>query len=101
MKLLLITSIAEYSNEVKEILKKARVKTYSYRNVIGYSNNANEALETNWFGGEMYENDSMLFYAFVPKENTDIICDAVADFNAKQETLSHIHVAILQIEKTN
>ena len=49
----------------------------------------------------MYENDSILFYAFVPKENTDVICDAVAAFNARQETLSHIHVAVLQIEKTN
>ncbi len=101
MKLLLITSIAEYSSEVKQILKSANVKTYSYRNVIGYRNTADEALESNWFGGEMYENESILFYAFVPKENTDLICSAVAAFNVRQETLSHIHVAVLKIEKTN
>ena len=101
MKLLIITSIAEYSSEVKQILKKASVKTYSYRDVVGYRNTAEEAIESNWFGGEMYENESILFYAFVAKENTDILCDSVADFNAKQETLSHIHVAVLNIEKSN
>ena len=49
----------------------------------------------------MNENESIMFYAFVEKENVDIVCSAITEFNAKQETLSHIHSAILNIERSN
>jgi hypothetical protein len=101
MKLLLITAVAEFGKEVKQILKKAKVKTYSYKEVIGYRNASEDALESNWFGTEMNENESIMFYAFVQKENVELVCDAVAEFNSKQETLSHIHTAVLNIEKSN
>ncbi len=101
MKLLLITAVAEFGKEVKQILKKANVKTYSYREVVGYRNASEDALGTNWFGTEMNENESILSYAFVQKENVDKVCADVSSFNAKQKTLSHIHVAVLNIEKSN
>jgi len=101
MKLLLITAVAEFGKEVKQILKKANVKTYSYKEVTGYRNASEDALGSNWFGTEMNENESIMFYAFVEKENVDIVCSAITEFNAKQETLSHIHSAIINIEKSN
>ncbi len=101
MKLLLITAVAEFEKEVKQILKKAQVKTFSYREVTGYRNTSEDAIESNWFGSEMNENESIMFYAFVEKENVDLVLNLVAEFNAKQETLSHIHTAILNIEKFN
>ena len=101
MKLLLITAVSEFEKEVKQILKKGNVKTYSYKEVIGYRNASEDALGSNWFGTEMNENESIMFYAFVEKENVDIVCSAITEFNAKQETLSHIHSAVLNIEKSN
>jgi nitrogen regulatory protein PII len=101
MKLLLITAVSEFEKEVKNILKKAQVKTYSYKEVTGFRDASDDAIESNWFGTEMNENESILFYAFVAKENVNIVCESVKEFNAKQETLSHIHIAILNIEKTN
>lgn len=101
MKLLLITAIAEFSKEVKQILKIANVKNYSYQEVVGYRNASYDAINSNWFGTEMNENESVMFYAFVDKENVDLVFDAVTEFNSKQETLSHIHTAIINIEKSN
>lgn len=101
MKLLLITAVAEFEKEVKQILKKAQVKTFSYREVTGYRNTSEDAIESNWFGTEMNENESIMFYAFVEKEKVDMVCFAINEFNAKQETLSHIHSAVLNIEKSN
>jgi nitrogen regulatory protein PII len=101
MKLLLITAIAEFGKEVRQILKVANVKNYSYQEVVGYRNASHEAINTNWFGTEMNENESIMFYAFVEKENVDLVCDAVTEFNSKQESQSHIHTAILNIEKSN
>lgn len=101
MKLLLITAIAEFEKEVKQILKKAQVKTFSYREVTGYRNTSEDAIESNWFGAEMNENESILFYAFLPKENVDLVFNLITEFNSQQETLSHIHSVILNIEKSN
>ncbi|MFY8180813.1 MAG: P-II family nitrogen regulator [Flavobacterium sp.] len=101
MKLLIITAVAEFEKEVKQILKKAQVKTFSYREVTGYRNTSEDAIESNWFGTEMNENESIMFYAFVEEENVDMVCRAITEFNAKQETLSHIHSAVINIEKSN
>ena len=101
MKLLLITAIAEFGKEAKQILKNAQVKNYSYQEVVGYRNTTQDALNSNWFGTEMNENESIMFYAFVEKENVDLVFDAVTEFNSKQESQSHIHTAILNIEKSN
>lgn len=101
MKLLLITAVSEFEKEVKQILKKSQVKTFSFREVTGYRNTSEDAIESNWFGSEMNENESIMFYAFVPKENVDMVFSAILEFNSNQETLSHIHSAILNIEKTN
>ncbi len=101
MKLLLITAVSEFENEVKQILNKAQVKTFSYREVTGYRNTSEDAIESNWFGTERNENESIMFYAFVEKENVDAVFNAIGIFNSKQETLSHIHSAVLNIEKSN
>jgi Icc-related predicted phosphoesterase len=50
------------------------------------------------------EGDSEIFKALAKKaekENVDLVCDAVTEFNSKKESQSHIHTAILNIEKSN
>lgn len=101
MKLLLITSIREFSKEIKSILKKAEVTHYSYKKVIGFRDASELSIQENWFASEMNESKSILFYAFVKKENVDIVFEKVEAFNKKQESDSTIHIAILNIEKTN
>lgn len=101
MKLLIITAIKEFEKEIKQQLKKAKVETFSYKNVIGYRDNTEDAIETNWFSSEMNKSESILFYAFVKEENVDMLFETINEFNSKQETLSHIHVAVLAIEKSN
>ena len=101
MKLLIITAIKEFEKEIKQQLKTAKVSTFSYKNVIGYRDNTEDAIESNWFSSEMNKSESILFYAFVKKENVDKLFESINEFNAKQETLSKIHVAVLAIEKSN
>ena len=101
MKLLIITAIKEFEKEIKQQLKTAKVSTFSYKNVIGYRDNTEDAIESNWFSSEMNKSESILFYAFVKKENVDKLFESINEFNTKQETLSKIHVAVLAIEKSN
>ncbi len=101
MKLLIITAIKEFEKEIKHQLKNAKVSTFSYRDVIGYRDSTQDAIESNWFSSEMNKSESILFYAFVQEENVETLFKSINEFNAKQETLSNIHVAVLAIEKSN
>lgn len=101
MKLLIITAVAEFDKDVKQILKQADVKTFTYKEVKGYKDLSWEAIESNWFAGEIPETESTLFYVFIKKEKVDTVFDLVEEFNKKQETLSKIHAAVLNIEKSN
>ena len=101
MKLLLITAVKEFEKEIKQLLKKASVQSFSYQEVKGFKNSTGEAVESNWFGSEMNETDSILFYAFTAKEKVDALFELVAEFNKEQQSLSHIHIAVLNIEKSN
>jgi len=101
MKLLIITSIVAFEKDVKKMLQKANVTTYSFKEVTGYKDISGEAIENNWFASELNETESILFFAFVKKENVDSLFHFVNEFNATQESLSHIHVAVLDIEKSN
>ncbi len=99
MKLLVITSIKGFKKEIKLILKKADVKTYSYKDVTGYRDASELSIKDNWFSNDMNEGEAVFFYAFVKSENVDLVFDMVKEFNQKQETLSTLHVAVLNIEK--
>jgi len=101
MKLLIITAIKAFDAAVKKMLKQAEVKTFSYKDVTGFKDISEVSMEGNWFGSEMSENESILYYAFVDNGNVDTLIEKVNEFNAKQESLSNIHVAVLNIEKHN
>ena len=99
MKLLLITAVREFEKNIKQILKKAQVKSFSYKDEKGFKDNSEDALEANWFATNMQETESILFYAFVQEEKVDGLFDMVKEFNTEQVSKSNIHVAVLNIER--
>lgn len=101
MKLVIITSNIAFQKDIKAILKKADVKTYSFREVNGFMDFSDTATAENWFASEVNETESILFYAFVKKENVDKAFQLVTEFNAAQEPLSRLQIAVLNIEKSN
>jgi nitrogen regulatory protein PII len=101
MKLLIITSILEFEADIKQLLKKSQVLHYSYQQVTGHRGNATENLESNWFASNALETESILFYAFVNKENVHRVFEQVEIFNQQQQSDSHVHVVSLAIEKSN
>ncbi|MBE0391578.1 hypothetical protein [Flavobacterium sp. PL002] len=101
MKLLIITAISSFDSEVKRMLKQSDVKTFTYKTVTGFKDLSEEAIESNWFGSESNESESILYYAFVKKEKVDLFFQLIDIFNEEQKTASHIHVAVLNIEKSN
>ena len=101
MKLLIITSIKEFENDIKRMLTNSEIKLFSYHPITGYRNHSIESVENNWFATKLNETDSIIFYAFVNQEYVDILFNKINEFNDQQESLSTVHVVILDIEKFN
>ena len=101
MKLLIITAIEEFEKEIKTILKDSGVKVFSYQKLNGFKDLSEETFKSNWFASDMNENNSLMFYAFTPKENVDKVFENIDLFNAAQKTMSNIHVALINIERSN
>ena len=99
MKLLLITAVKEFEKDIKLILKKVQVKSFSYKDVKGFKDNSEDALEANWFATNIQETESVLFYAFVKEEKVDGLFEMVKEFNTEQVSKSNIHIAVLNIER--
>ncbi|WP_434977924.1 hypothetical protein [Daejeonia sp. YH14] len=99
MKLLLITCIEEFEKEVKKILNHSGVKAFTFQSVQGYKNNSENELH-NWFSSDQTAIDSLLFTVFIQEECLQEIIRGINTFNAKQTTLSKIHLASFNIEKS-
>ncbi|UFH45970.1 hypothetical protein LNP27_12660 [Flavobacterium galactosidilyticum] len=85
----------------RRCLKKANVKIFTYIVVNGFTDLSEERIESNWFATDITETESILFYVFIKKDKITPLFDLVNDCNAKQETKSNIHIAVLNIEKSN
>ena len=99
MKLLLITAIKEFESEIKNILVKPGSKSFTYSEVKGFKNEDASTRTSNWFASAHSEIDSLLFTVFVPEENTSLIIKKIEEFNAGQETLSKVHIALIALEQ--
>jgi nitrogen regulatory protein PII len=99
MKLLLITAIREFEKNVKDILNHSGVKSLSYQYVKGCKNESDGSSD-NWFGASHTEIDSVLFTVFIDAKFVDEIYKKAEVFNSKQKSLSHIHVATVELEKS-
>jgi nitrogen regulatory protein PII len=101
MELLMITAIKEFEDAIKSILKNSEVVAFSYMPVAGYSNGTSEDMQSNWFARDKAESDSVLFYAFVAKNNAKKVLKEIENFNQTNEVLSKIHAAVLDIKDSN
>lgn len=101
MKLLTITAISSFENEIKSALKRAKVSAFSYTSVTGYKDLSDQEIDDNWFTSSMGEHASVLFYAFVQEEVVDQVISIIDHFNEREQSESHIHVAAIDILKQN
>lgn len=101
MKFAIITGIEEYRKDIIDILKKSKVFSFSINEVLGFKDESELNIETNWFGSELNLNASLIFNIILKDELTPNLFKLVEEFNNKNTTESRIHIAILNIEKSN
>lgn len=101
MKLVLITAVNQYKEQIQVILKNAKVANYSFQDVKGHKDVSSISSQSNWFVGDRFETNSIMFFAFVQKGKTEELFNEIETFNNNLETLSKLHISVLNVEKTN
>ena len=101
MKLVIITAIKEFEKEIRNILIKSNVASFSLQDIQGFRDHTKDSVKSNWFASEINVIDSFMFYAFMIDGNADKVFEHIGSFNEKLEALSRIHISILNIEKSN
>jgi nitrogen regulatory protein PII len=101
MKMLVITAVESYQEEIVKVLKESNIHAFSSTNVLGHVNQNDPNLEDNWFGGDVQNYQSILYFALLPKEQLDNVFEAVERINAKAQSKSKIHLSVMGVERTN
>ena len=101
MKLLVITAVKEYTENIRDILMKNKVCTFSYTGVTGYRDSTRDDVGGNWFATEMNKTESLLFFAFVSDKTSEHVFGAIEELNKTCDIDSKVHIAITPIEKSN
>ncbi len=98
MKLLIITVIKEFEEDVKKILFDAGIREFTSADVIGNRDTDVKSMSDNWFAKDGGETDSKLFWILAPDEKVMLTKASIETFNSRQHTPSRIHLAILKTE---
>ena len=98
MKLLIVTSVAEFQKEILSIFKKAKIEAFSRTEIDGYKNTNSVIATVSWFPGEKGGNESLMFFSFTENEKIELLFKLVSDFNENLETNNPIRAAVVNIE---
>jgi len=101
MKMLIITAIQMFQEDILKMLKENNVNAFSSTALVGYGNKKSNSIDDNWFGGGNGSHQSMLFFALLPEHCVDDVFTAVEEFNSKQKTQSRIHLSVMNVERSN
>lgn len=99
MKLVIVTSVEEFQNDVLKLFKKAQIENFSSSDIDGYEVGANLLMASNWFPGEKSGNESRLFFSFTEDKHIDALFHLIKEFNTNLETNNPIKAIVVPIEK--
>lgn len=101
MKMLIITAVASYQDQIVTVLKNSKVSAFSSTNILGHVNREDPNLEDNWFGGDQQQHQSLLYFTLLPEDQIQGVFDAIEEINQNAESKSRIHLSVMDVERTN
>lgn len=99
MKLVLVTAVNEFHEEVVKLFKKAGIDSFSESDIDGHKNGTSLLMTNSWFPGEKGANESRMFFSFTQEDAIDSLFVLIKKFNENLETNNPIRAVVLPIEK--
>ena len=79
MKLVIVTAVEVFQEEVLNIFKKANIKNFSSSDIDGHKNRTSVLVASNWFSGVKSSNESTMFFSFTNEEKIETLFELIKD----------------------
>lgn len=99
MKLVLVTAVNEFHEDILKLFKKAGIHSFSESDIDGYKDGASLLMTNSWFPGEKGSNKSRMFFSFALEASIDALFELIKGYNENLETNNPIKAVVLPIEK--
>jgi hypothetical protein len=99
MKLIVITCLKEYLEDISGIFKQVNINIFSTCDITGYKLTAPLHLLENWFASGGEEADSIMIFSFTDEANASQGMDLIKDYNKSLTVRFPIRVFVLPVEK--
>ena len=99
MKLLMITSIKEFENDICKLFKNSKIEVYSTYDIQGNKLQKPINIQDNWFSSHRDTFDSKMFFTFTSEELIDDLLNEVKTYNEKKASNNPVKAIVMNIEK--
>lgn len=89
----------EHQEQLNQLFKNADIPIFSKVDVEGFKSGSKQVDLSNWFGDGIDGYLSVMYFAFVPKQNAENIMEKVKTFNADEDRMAPIHAFELPVDK--
>lgn len=98
MKLLVVTCLKEYQDEVAKIFHQAHVYVFSVTDIMGFKENDAVNMLDEWFAAGKERFDSILLFSFTANEHADQVVDLVNSHNTKEAMQFPIRAFVMPVD---
>lgn len=99
MKLLIVTAIAEFQDELSQMLKDSNIEAFSSSEIEGYKNLNSMVSTQNWYSSGRIADESLMVFSFTEDRQIDEFMKVASAFNDRQKTNNRIRAVVLPIER--
>lgn len=99
MKLLVVTCLKEYLNDISKIFKQADIDVFSTSKIVGHRDGAPLNLLENWFASGGEEVDSMMIFTFTSPANAEHGMALIKDYNETHKENFPVRAFVVPVEK--
>ncbi|WP_250432509.1 hypothetical protein [Hanstruepera flava] len=99
MKLVIVTTVEAFHNDVIKLFKKSGIENFSESEIDGYKSAPTLLTTNSWFANEKGGNESSLFFSFTTDDKIDNLFKLIQDYNNDLETNNPIRAVVLPIER--
>jgi hypothetical protein len=100
MKLVMVTAVEEFQNDVLKLFKRANIESFSGSEIEGYKSQSDLLATSTWFPSIRGASESVMFFSFTEDENINSLFELISVFNQKVETNNPIRAVVIPIEQS-
>lgn len=99
MKLVIVTAVEQFNNDILQIFNKADIRNFSESEIEGYKKASTILSSSNWFASEKSGTKSIMLFSFTEEDKIDILFKLLKEYNSNLETNNPVKAVVLPIER--